>query len=63
MSGWAPCRIWEVEGPDLLCVFKEFDDLQKLPESFGSGVVILPFKKGVRTDLGNWHPITLLNPK
>ena len=52
---------WEVVGPVLLCIFKEFDDLKKLPESFWNGVVTLLFKKGARTDLGNRRPITLFN--
>ena len=34
--------------------------LKKLPESLRNGVVTLLFKKGARTDLGNWRPITLL---
>ncbi len=40
---------------------REFETLDRLPDSFRTGIVSLLHKKGDRTDLKNWRPITLLN--
>ena len=52
---------WDILEHDLLTVFKDFDDLDRLPDSFRVGIVTLLHKKDDRTDLKNWRPITLLN--
>lgn len=52
---------WDILEHDLLVVFNEFDDLDKLPNSFRTGIVTLLHKKDQKTDLKNWRPITLLN--
>jgi len=52
---------WDILAHDLLTVFKEFETLDRLPDSFRVGIVSLLHKKGDRTDLRNWRPITLLN--
>lgn len=52
---------WDILAQDLLTVFQDFDDLDRLPDSFRVGIVTLLHKKDDRTDLKNWRPITLLN--
>jgi exonuclease III len=52
---------WDIIAHDLLTVFKEFETLDRLPDSFRIGIVSLLQKKGDKTDLRNWRPITLLN--
>ena len=52
---------YDILNTDLLTVFKEFEGLDRLPDSFRVGTVCLLHKKGDRTDLTNWRPITLLN--
>jgi len=52
---------WDILAHNLLTVFKEFDRLDILPDSFRSGIVSLLHKKGDKADLKNWRPITLLN--
>jgi exonuclease III len=52
---------WDILAFDLLTVFKEFETLERLPDSFRIGIVSLLHKKGDKTDLRNWRPITLLN--
>ena len=51
----------DILAPDIVTVFNEFKNLDRLPDSFRVGIVSLLFKKGDRTDLRNWRPITLLN--
>jgi len=50
---------WDILAHNLLTVFKEFDRLDILPDSFRSGIVSLLHKKGDKADLKNWRPITL----
>ena len=52
---------WDILAPDLLAVFMDFEQLDRLPESFRIGIVTLLHKNKDRTDLKNWRPITLLN--
>ncbi len=52
---------WDILAPDLLAVFKDFERLERLPDSFRTGIVTLLYKKNDKTDLRNWRPITLLN--
>ena len=52
---------WDILAPDLLKVFTDFQRLDRLPDSFRSGIVKLLYKKEDKTDLKNWRPITLLN--
>ncbi|XP_073780380.1 transposon TX1 uncharacterized 149 kDa protein [Danio rerio] len=52
---------WDILAQDLLTVFNELQNFNKLPDSFRIGTVLLLFKKGDKTDLRNWRPITLLN--
>ena len=52
---------WDILAHDLLAVFKDLEGLDRLPDSFRSGIVTLLYKKGDKTDLKNWRPITLLN--
>ena len=52
---------WDILRHDLLTVFKDFERLDQLPDSFRMGIVSLLFKKNDKTDLKNWRPITLLN--
>lgn len=52
---------WDILAPDLLTVFSEFERLDRLPDSFRTGIVTLLHKQKDRTDLRNWRPITLLN--
>jgi Reverse transcriptase (RNA-dependent DNA polymerase)/zinc-binding in reverse transcriptase len=47
--------------PFLARLFEECIADQILPASFGSSRVVLLFKKGDRTDLANWRPISLMN--
>lgn len=52
---------WDILAPDLTNVFKDFEHLDRLPDSFRIGIVTLLHKKNDKTDLKNWRPITLLN--
>lgn len=52
---------WDILAPDLLSVFMDFEGLDRLPDSFRAGIVTLVKKKGDKTDMTNWRPITLLN--
>ena len=52
---------WDILSNDILTVFREFERLDRLPDSFRIGIVSLLYKKGDRTDIRNWRPITLLN--
>lgn len=60
-----PCEFyqtfWDILVPDLLVVFKDFERLDLLPDSFRVGAVTLLHKDKDKTDLKNWRPITLLN--
>uniref|UniRef100_A0A9J8CAK8 Reverse transcriptase domain-containing protein n=1 Tax=Cyprinus carpio carpio TaxID=630221 RepID=A0A9J8CAK8_CYPCA len=52
---------WDILAHELLAVFNNLETLDRLPDSFRIGIVSLLYKKGDRTDLKNWRPITLLN--
>lgn len=52
---------WDILAADLLSVFTEFSELDKMPESFRMGLVTLIHKGKDETVLENWRPITLLN--
>lgn len=54
-------KFWDILVHELLIIFKEFDRLDKLPDSFRIGIVTLLHKKDDKADLKNWRPITLLN--
>lgn len=51
---------WPVVGPDLVAVYREALEMGILPPSMRSGRITLLHKKGDRSDLVNWRPITLL---
>lgn len=50
---------WNILAPDLLAVFMDFEQLDRLPDSFRVGIVNLLYKDKDKTDLKNWRPITL----
>lgn len=52
---------WDILAADLLSVFTEFSELDKMPESFRTCLVTLIHKGKDKTVLENWRPITLLN--
>lgn len=60
-----PCEFyltfWDILAPDLLTVFMDFEQLDRLPDSFRVGIVTLLHKNKDKNDLTNWRPITLLN--
>ncbi|KAJ8398700.1 hypothetical protein AAFF_G00418970 [Aldrovandia affinis] len=52
---------WHLLGPDLLEVYRALLERGALSASMKKGVLVLLHKGGVRTELGNWRPLTLLN--
>lgn len=52
---------WDILKQDLLFVLNGLEKLDRLPDSFRTGIVTLLFKKEDKTELKNWRPITLLN--
>ena len=42
-------------------VFNKCQNTGKMPKEFNDGIVTILYKKGVRTDVRNYRPITLLN--
>ena len=52
---------WHLLGKDLVQVFNNSFEQMRLPESQNYGLLTLLFKKGERTLLSNWRPISLLN--
>ncbi len=51
---------WDVIGDDFAEVVIEISETE-CTESQYLGIIILLYKKGIREQLGNWRPITLLN--
>ena len=51
---------WDVLGPIILEVLTEVLHTGTMGESLATGVISLLYKKGDRTDLGNWRPLTML---
>ncbi|CAI5457408.1 unnamed protein product [Closterium sp. Yama58-4] len=51
---------WDLLGEVVMDFMRDFEASAKLPESFSTAVTILLHKKGEKTDLGNYRPITLL---
>ncbi|CAI5483376.1 unnamed protein product [Closterium sp. Yama58-4] len=51
---------WDLLGDTVMDFMREFESTGKLPENFSTAVTILLHKKGERTELGNYRPITLL---
>ena len=54
-------HFWQIFGHELTSVFKYTFDHGQLPLTQRRGIISLLFKKGDRTKLQNWRPITLLN--
>ncbi len=52
---------WKIIGDDLLEVFKYSYVKESLPFSQYLAVIILLYKKGIRENIENWRPISLLN--
>ena len=52
---------WDILAHDLLTVFRDFERLDRLPDSFRIGIVSLLHKKDDKTDIKNYRPITLLD--
>uniref|UniRef100_A0A3B5QY84 Reverse transcriptase domain-containing protein n=1 Tax=Xiphophorus maculatus TaxID=8083 RepID=A0A3B5QY84_XIPMA len=51
---------WESLKAPLLQVYREALSEEKLPNSMNQGMISLLYKKGEKTDLKNWRPLTLL---
>lgn len=51
---------WPLVGRDIVAVFREALKQGQMSESARTGHITLLYKKGDRTDLANWRPITLL---
>ncbi|CAI7862715.1 unnamed protein product [Closterium sp. NIES-53] len=51
---------WDLLGDTVMDFMQDFEATAELPESFSTAVTILLHKKGEKTDLGNYRPITLL---
>ena len=54
-------HFWHLLGPELTNIYNYAYDHEHLSLSQQRGVITLLFKKGDRTKLQNWRPITLLN--
>ncbi|CAI5990895.1 unnamed protein product [Closterium sp. NIES-65] len=52
---------WDLLGESVMDFMRGFEKTAELPRSASTAVTILLHKKGERTDLGNYRPITLLN--
>ncbi|KAJ8403286.1 hypothetical protein AAFF_G00355030 [Aldrovandia affinis] len=51
---------WHLLGPDLLEVYRALLERGALSASMQKGILVLLYKGGDRTELGNWRPLTLL---
>ncbi|CAI5458282.1 unnamed protein product [Closterium sp. Yama58-4] len=51
---------WNLLGTAVMDFMKDFERSTRLPSNFSTAVTILLHKKGERTDLGNYRPITVL---
>ena len=54
-------HFWPILGHELTHIYNYAFDHEQLPLTQRRGVISLLFKKGDRTQLQNWRPITLLN--
>ncbi|CAI5474483.1 unnamed protein product [Closterium sp. Yama58-4] len=52
---------WDLLGESVMAFMQEFEKTAVLPSSASTTVTILLHKKGERSDLGNYRPITLLS--
>lgn len=53
-------KFWEELKDTMLVMFKESLNLGKLPPTLREGMVSVLYKKGDKSDLKNWRPLTLL---
>lgn len=54
--------LWDLVGPDLLELYEEMVVEGRMPPSLREGMITILYKrKGERSDLKNWRPISLLN--
>ncbi|KAJ4931274.1 hypothetical protein JOQ06_025571 [Pogonophryne albipinna] len=53
-------KFWSILGPVLLEVLTEVLQAGEMSGSFATGVISLLYKKGDRTEIGNWRPLTML---
>ncbi|CAI5967350.1 unnamed protein product [Closterium sp. NIES-65] len=52
---------WDLLGPILMDLVRRFTEGEELPHSVSTAVTILLHKKGDKSELGNYRPITLLS--
>ncbi|CAI5942274.1 unnamed protein product [Closterium sp. NIES-65] len=52
---------WDLLGPILMDLVRRFAERDELPHSVSTAVTILLHKKGEKSELGNYRPITLLS--
>jgi len=53
-------KFWSILGPVLLEVLTEVLQAGEMSGSLATGVISLLYKKGDRTEIGNWRPLTML---
>jgi hypothetical protein len=54
-------KFWHIVKEDYFIMIRDSIAIDKFPQKITKGMIISIFKSGDKNELGNWHPILLLN--